>query len=109
MERANAVDRPTVRCPASWPRKARPMPEEQPDLLEELPAEGAAAGALSPVKRRLLQSALAIEAAQDPASILFQHTCLCQTGLPYRDPGPGVPVWDRQQGAISLRIRAGEV
>jgi hypothetical protein len=84
------------------------MPEEQPDLLKELPAEGAA-GALSPVKRRLLQSALAIEAAQDPASILFQHTCLCQTGLPYRDPGPGVTVWDRQQGAISLRIRAGEV
>jgi hypothetical protein len=82
------------------------MPEEQPDLLEGFPEEGGSA--LSSVKKRLLQSALAIE-AQDPASILFQHTCLCQTGLPYRDPGPDVTVWDRQQGAISLRIRAGEV
>jgi hypothetical protein len=82
------------------------MPEEQPNLLEDLPEEGTAS-ALSPVKQRLLQSALAIE-AQDPASLLYQHTVFCQTSLPYRDPGRDRREWERRNGIIQLKVVAGE-
>jgi hypothetical protein len=75
------------------------MAEEQHELF------GSADGALSPVKRRLLQSALAIE-AQDPGSILFLHAVFAQTSLPYRDPGP-IRLWQRSQGAAHLEIEAG--
>jgi hypothetical protein len=59
---------------------------------------------LSRVKQRLLRSAVAIE-ADDPTSILYQHTVFCQTVLPYRDPGPSVQVWERQQGSVALKIQ----
>jgi hypothetical protein len=59
-------------------------------------------------KKRLLDSAGLI-ADGDPGEILFQHTVFCQTGLPYRDPGFEVLTWDRKQGAVSLRMRSGEV
>ena len=65
-------------------------------------------GELTPTQRRLLDSAYEIE-RQDPASILYAHTVLAQTSLPYRDPGDDVRVWDRKQGRVSLRIRAGDV
>jgi Plasmid encoded RepA protein len=45
--------------------------------------------------------------ADEPSSVLFQHTVLCQTCLPYRDPGPEVRLWQRSQGAAHLRIEAG--
>ncbi len=45
----------------------------------------------------------------DLGEILYQHTVFCQTGLPYRDPGPNVVNWDRFQGYASLRIRAGDI
>jgi hypothetical protein len=61
---------------------------------------------LSRVRRRLIESAVGIE-ADDPDSILFQHSVFCQTGLPYRDPGPGVREWEREQGRASLLIEAG--
>jgi Plasmid encoded RepA protein len=63
---------------------------------------------LSRIQQRLIQSAGEI-AQEDPTSVLYQHTVFCQTGLPYRDPGAAVAVWDRTQGHVSLRIRAGEV
>ena len=53
-----------------------------------------------------MSSAVEIETA-DPASILFQHTVLCQTGMPYRDPGSDVREWDRQQGSVALKMEAG--
>jgi hypothetical protein len=40
-------------------------------------------------------------------SVLFQHTVFCQTGLPYRDPGPELRLWQRSQGAAHLEIQAG--
>ena len=55
---------------------------------------------------RLLDAAAATE--RDPESILYMHTVMCQTGLPYRNPGDDVRVWDRINGAVHLRIRAGE-
>jgi len=43
----------------------------------------------------------------EPASVLYQHTVLAQTCLPYRDPGPDVRVWERANGSIRLRVEAG--
>jgi Plasmid encoded RepA protein len=40
--------------------------------------------------------------------LLFQHTVLCQTSLPYRDPGDGVRSWERRNGKIHLKVSAGE-
>jgi hypothetical protein len=59
---------------------------------------------LTPIQRRLMEAAVREEAQK----ILFQHTVLAQTSLPYRDPGEGVREWRREQGAVSLKIDAGE-
>ena len=64
-------------------------------------------GRLSRIQGRLLDHAEAIE-REDPPSIVFQHTVLCQIGLPYRDPGPGVRVWERLNGNAHLKVLAGE-
>jgi hypothetical protein len=61
----------------------------------------------TPVLRRRLAASLWI--AECPAKhIAYQHTVLCQTALPYRDPGEAVREWERQQGAVSLKVHAGE-
>lgn len=62
---------------------------------------------LTPMEQRLAAS---VAAAGDntPHGILYQHTVLCQTGLPYRNPGDDVRSWERTQGRASLRMRAGE-
>jgi hypothetical protein len=62
---------------------------------------------LSTVKRRLIESSIKISATT-PDEILFQHTVFCQTVLPYRDPGPEVRTWERQQGNVKLFIEAGK-
>jgi replication initiator protein len=62
---------------------------------------------LSRVQKRLIRNAVVIE-ADDPESLLFQHTVFCQTGLPYRDPGDGVREWEREQGSVALKVQAGE-
>jgi hypothetical protein len=58
---------------------------------------------LSRVQRRLIRSAVEIE-ADDPESLLFQHTVFCQTGLPYRDPGADAREWEREQGSVALKV-----
>jgi Plasmid encoded RepA protein len=40
--------------------------------------------------------------------LVFQHSVLCQTCLPYRDPGPGVRVWERLNGHAHLEVLAGK-
>lgn len=40
-------------------------------------------------------------------SILYQHSVLCQTVLPYRDPGDDVRRWERRNGQVHLEIDAG--
>jgi hypothetical protein len=63
---------------------------------------------LTLVQRRRLDAILAIE--DQPADhVCFQHTVLCQTCLPYRDPGPTVRIWQRQQGGAFLRLEAGAI
>jgi len=38
--------------------------------------------------------------------VAYQHTVLCQTCLPYRNPGDDVKEWKRKQGDVSLSIEA---
>jgi hypothetical protein len=60
----------------------------------------------SRVKQRLIKSAVAIE-EDDPESVVYQHTVLCQTCLPYRDPGAAIRRWQRSQGSARLEVEAG--
>lgn len=62
---------------------------------------------LTPLGQRLAASDAAA-GDNTPDSILYQHTVLCQAGLPYRNPGDEVRSWERTQGRASLRMRAGE-
>lgn len=39
---------------------------------------------------------------------VFQHSVLCQTFLPYRNPGTDVRIWKQKQGYVSLAIQASE-
>jgi len=59
---------------------------------------------LSRVQNRLLEPC----PEHDP-DICFQHSVLCQTGLPYRNPGDSVREWQRTQGGAMLVIQAGQV
>ena len=43
----------------------------------------------------------------DPTTIYYQHSILCQTGLPYRNPGDDVRTWERTNGQIGLQVEAG--
>jgi Plasmid encoded RepA protein len=76
-------------------------------IVANLPAVRAAkkANTMSRVHRRLIEP---IETDQDnEARLSFQHTVFCQAGLPYRNPGDDVRLWQREQGAVSMRIEAG--
>lgn len=60
--------------------------------------------------QRLVKSAY--EITKDKATIedaIFQHSVLCQTFLPYRNPGDDVKVWQQKQGNVSLAVQAGRV
>src|SRR5216683_2609623 len=59
---------------------------------------------LTRVQNRLLEPC-----PEHDLEICFQHTVLCQTGLPYRDPGDGVRLWEREQGHATLEIEAGRI
>ena len=78
-----------------------PEPEKPTKHRKPKPKEG-----LSKVERRLMKSSVDIE-MNPPEAIAFQHTVLCQTSLPYRNPGEAVRLWEREQGAVALRVEAG--
>lgn len=44
----------------------------------------------------------------DPTGIVYQHSVLCQTFLPYRDPGQGVRTWERSNGFLNMKVVAGD-
>lgn len=79
-------------------------PQSLAVILATVPAVRAVkkVNTLSRVHRRL------IEPVADDDELAFQHTVFCQTGLPYRNPGDDVRQWKRQQGAVSLLVKAGE-
>jgi len=62
---------------------------------------------LSLTHRRLVSSSADIMGAP-PEEITYQHTVLCQTCLPYRNPGDDVREWKRTQGNAKLLVEAGQ-
>ena len=61
---------------------------------------------LSRIHERLISMPLQDEEAQ---SILYQHSVLCQTCMPYRDPGEAVRLWQRKNGMVRLELQAGRL
>lgn len=59
-------------------------------------------------KMRVIQAAININ-QEEFGNISYQHSVLCQTSMPYKNPGQEITTWDRTQGKVSLRIRAGEI
>jgi hypothetical protein len=80
--------------------------DEERDLLGPVPLAQVLPKPPSRIKRRLIESSVLIE-ADDPDSITYMHTIFCQTGLPYRNPGPNVREWNRRQGSAFLTVEAG--
>jgi hypothetical protein len=62
---------------------------------------------LSRVHKRLLTMPL-FEDDED-TDILYQHSVLCQTCMPYRNPGEDIRLWERRNGIVRLEIQAGRV
>lgn len=56
-------------------------------------------------RRRLLDAAEAT--THEPEAVAFQHSVFAQTGLPYRNPGDDMRVWERNNGQASLQVAAG--
>ena len=56
---------------------------------------------LSRIHERLISMPLQDEEAQ---SILYQHSVLCQTYMPYRDPGEAVRLWQRKNGMVQMDL-----
>ena len=81
---------------------------EIPPHLPVVCEAAARARPLTRVQRRLIEASAAIQ-ADDPDTLLFQHTVFCQTGMPYRDPGPEVRLWQRTQGSAYLEVQAGRL
>jgi Plasmid encoded RepA protein len=63
---------------------------------------------LSQIQKRLVDAAAKSAGYDDPQAILYQHTVLCQTGMPYRDPGNDARSWERLNGTVHLKIVAGD-
>jgi hypothetical protein len=59
------------------------------------------------IQNRIVETAGLLPESDEKQPITFQHSILCQTSLPYRDPGPDVRRWERQQGAAVLIVEAG--
>ena len=55
---------------------------------------------------RVVEAAVAIR--ESSPSVAYQHTVLCQTCLPYRDPGDAVREWERDNGKVLLSLEAGK-
>jgi Plasmid encoded RepA protein len=61
----------------------------------------------SRILSRLVDSSMTIRI--DRAGIedaIFQHSALCQTFLPYRNPGDETIIWQQKQGNVSLAVQA---
>ncbi len=78
-----------------------------PRPILELVARAAPKPPRESLLKRLLDYAEA-DAGSEPTEILYQHSVLCQTCLPYRDPGDAVREWERVNGNVRLKLLAGE-
>ena len=87
---------------------AKRAAEQDPAIVAALEPIKARARRLSPVKRRLEETAVRIM-GELPDEVVFQHSVFCQTVLPYRNPGPDVRKWERRQGKVHLLLEAGHI
>jgi hypothetical protein len=78
----------------------RRPPPEQPGLVLAMPEPQTF------IQKRLVETAGLLSAQEQ--DVTFQHSILCQTSLPYRDPGDDVLVWERLNGTAHLKVLAGE-
>ena len=62
----------------------------------------------TPIQQRLIEAAASSIEHPYQRSILYQHSVLCQTYLPYRNPGDDTREWDRRNGDVHLEVRAGK-
>jgi hypothetical protein len=60
----------------------------------------------TPVRNRLLLTDPFLVDSDTDGAVLYQHSVLCQTCLPYRDPGH-VRLWQRKNGIVRLEVQAG--
>jgi hypothetical protein len=74
-------------------------------ILKALPV---AKVAQTRIRERLIDAAVLLNSPNDPLSVLYQHSVLCQTCLPFRDPGDDARVWERVNGGVRLKVLAGE-
>jgi hypothetical protein len=63
---------------------------------------------LTHIEKRVIKTVMDIRADFQPDDIYYQHSVLCQTVLPYRDPGDDVKTWKRVNGHAFLGIQATE-
>jgi hypothetical protein len=76
----------------------------KPEAKPKKPKKSAAK--LTKVQSRAIKTAAQIE--MEPVDqIGYQHSVLCQTSLPFRNPGDSVREWERRQGAVHLLVEAG--
>ena len=66
------------------------------------------ATSLSRIKKRLVEAAVQI-GQDEPEELTFNHSCLCQCGLPATRPKPEVLLWEVRQGRARLSVAAGRV
>lgn len=65
---------------------------------------------LTAVQKRLLSTHVdIIKQKSTIQNAIFQHSVLCQTFMPYRNPGKDVRIWSQQQGNVSLAIQGSEI
>jgi hypothetical protein len=73
------------------------------DLLPQI-IDKRAIKPFTPIDERLLAP---MAAPEDVKEILYQHSVLCQTCMPYRDPGDDTRIWQRRNGIVRLELQAG--
>lgn len=59
-------------------------------------------------QRRFRSQIQMITEGTDVKNAIFQHSVLCQTFLPYRNPGSDLRIWQQRQGDVSLAVQASE-
>ena len=75
------------------------------EILQDLPV---AKATRRRIRERIIDAAVLLDSPNDPLSVLYQHSVLCQTCLPFRDPGDDARVWERVNGGVRLKVLAGE-
>ena len=61
---------------------------------------------ITPIQKRVFNSGVDIITFKGGISnAIFQHSVLCQTFLPYRNPGNDITLWQQKQGDVNLAVQ----